>query len=610
MNRPKRHEKSGAGRGGSCGCLPNCGVMKLIWARRRLRFPAMSTSMNPPRDSFKRFGLWLAALGLVVLGAKLRLVQLYGSPLPLWDQWYEADDFFRLWVEGHLTWQAFFAPDNGHRILCTRLLDFVVIWLNGRWEPMLQLTVNAFIHTLYVCGLAFVLWDFLGRKNGWFVCFLLVPFFALPYAGENAIWAITLEYMLDVFSLATLVALGFARPGSWRWWLGLAMAVMSLFTMASGLLAPLAVGGLTLLRAVKDRQVEKGNLITLFSSLAVVGLGLALRVPTDVGYPLQAHTKIEFFSSLMHNLDWLFFDVPGIACLIFLPLVLLMALYFSRDFQMSRAAELLLGLGLWSLLQAAALAYGRANYADVFPVSRYLDILNVFVIASLFASLLLAQGWLRGAFSAKFALLPPLVFSAVIVFGLCRISQIVVDDLLLPTRMMNLVAEERVATFMATGNERDLLEPPTVRPNPGKALSVLRSTKLQTILPAVCLPPADAHVTGRFTAVSQWLLRHSTGLLYGGLALFAGLIGCTLIRSPLGLAWENLPSGIALLALLAALGFVWSKAPIQRETVERDLDDQLAAHFKSENNLERAAIFEHKAEALRQQEDSDGSRRP
>jgi hypothetical protein len=52
---------------------------------------------------------------------------------------------------------------------------------------------------------------------------------------------------------------------------------------------------------------------------------------------------------------------------------------------------------------------------------------------------------------------------------------------------------------------------------------------------------------------------------------------------------------------LAALGFVWSKAPVKRETIERDLDYQLAAHFKSENNLKRAAIYEHKADQLKNQ---------
>jgi hypothetical protein len=233
------------------------------------------------------------------------------------------------------------------------------------------------------------------------------------------------------------------------------------------------------------------------------------------------------------------------------------------------------------------------------PVSRYLDILNIFIMASLFASVLLAQLWLRGAFSVKFTLLPPLVFSAVIFFGLCRISQIVVENLLLPTRMMNLVAEERVETFMATGDEHDFLEAPTVRPSAEVALGVLRNAKLQTILPAVCLPPADVPVTGRFAAVSQWLLRNSTGMLYCGLGLFVGLIGYALIRSPLGLAWENLPAFIALLAILAALGFAWSKAPVKRETIERDLDYKLAAYFKSVNNFNRAAIHERKADALK-----------
>ena len=120
-------------------------------------------------------------------------------------------------------------------------------------------------------------------------------------------------------------------------------------------------------------------------------------------------------------------------------------------------------------------------------------------------------------------------------------------------------------------------------------------------LPAVCLPPTDAHVTGRFTAVSQWLLRNSTGILYCGLGLFVGLIGYALIRSPLGLAWDNLPACIAFLAMLSALCFVWSKAPVERETIERDLDYKLAAYFKSVDNLKRAAIFEHKAGLLKNQ---------
>ena len=92
----------------------------------------MTRPTNLPNDSFKHFIAWLVALFLVVVGAQLWVVQLYGSPLPMWDQWFEADLFFRPWVEGHLTWEHFVAPFNEHRILFTRLLDLGLIRLNGR----------------------------------------------------------------------------------------------------------------------------------------------------------------------------------------------------------------------------------------------------------------------------------------------------------------------------------------------------------------------------------------------------------------------------------------------------------------------------------------------
>ncbi|HTV75855.1 MAG TPA: hypothetical protein VMD57_02565, partial [Candidatus Baltobacteraceae bacterium] len=221
-----------------------------------------------------------------------------------------------------------------------------------------------------------------------------------------------------------------------------------------------------------------------------------------------------------------------------------------------------------------------------------------FVIAGFFATMLLAQFWLHGVVSKKFVLLPPLIFAAVIFCGLCQISEIVVKNDLLSTRMMNLIAEERVRTFMTTGDERDLLEEPTVRPDARVALQALRDAKLQTILPAVCLPPSSAPVKGRFADFSRWLLRNSVLMLYCGLGLSVFLVGCALVRSPLGLAWENLPAFVVLLTLLAALGFVWSKAPVKRETVERGLDYKIAAYLKSMNNPERAATFEQNAEAL------------
>lgn len=559
----------------------------------------MTGPTKPEVDSARCFAAWLAALFLVVLGAKLWVVQLYGSPMWLWDQWYEVLQFFKPWLEGRATGLDYFEPYNEHRIFCTRMLDMGVIVANGRLEPLLQMTVDCFIYAGYVCALAFCLWDFLGRKSGGLICCLLMPFFALPYAGENTIWAFDSQaYFQGVFSLATLVWMGFNPVSNWRWWLGLFCAVIGLFTMASGLLAPAAVAGLAILRMIKRRQFERNDFITLGVGMVVAILGKCLLAPFPADEPLKAHSLAQFGAALLRYLSWPYYHAPEMAVLIAMPLILLAIVYFRPSFRESRAAEFLLVMALWSALQSVALAYGRGNMGEEVPASRYMDKLNIFVVASLFALLPLVRFRMNDAVAKKFAFLPLLVFAAVIFFGLVRMSQIVVENLLESTRLTNLVAEERVQKFMADGNEKDFFEAPTVRPDPKVIEGVLLDPKLQPIMPAANLAPSAAPVRGRFSAVSDALWRHAVTILYAGLVLSLVLIGAELARNPKGLTWENLPGLLVLLALLASLGLTWAQSPIHRETVERRLDNQLAIHFKFSNQPARAAFFEARAKAL------------
>jgi hypothetical protein len=163
---------------------------------------------------------------------------------------------------------------------------------------------------------------------------------------------------------------------------------------------------------------------------------------------------------------------------------------------------------------------------------------------------------------------------------------------------MTLIAEERVETFMATGDEHELFEQPTVRPDPKVTLGVLRDPTLQAILPASCQPLSSDQDTGRLGSGARWLLRNATLILYAGLVLFIGLMCRSLMCESSGPAWKNFPAFVTGLALLAALGFVWSKEPVRRETIERKLQYQLVDYFKASHNPERAAIHEQKAEAL------------
>ncbi|HEU5396298.1 MAG TPA: hypothetical protein VFV81_03965 [Verrucomicrobiae bacterium] len=548
---------------------------------------------------FKQAGVWLVALFLMVLGAQLWVVWLYGSPLPIWDQWYQAKEIFKPWLEGNLQWHDLFAPDSDHRIVVTHLFDIALIRLNGQWDPLLQMTVNAVIHAAFACGLAYTLWRFFDRQNAAWICFLLLPFFTLPYAGENAIWGInSLWYFVNILALITVVGLGFTRPASRWWWAGLVSATVGLFVMATGLLAPAAVAGLIILRTLKSRRWEPKNGITFGVSLVLTAVGAALSVTAERNHELQAHTLGQFLSALLRNLMWPFIQLPGMAIVLLLPLGILLFLYFRANFSACRRAELLLTLALWSLSQSGVIAFGRANYGDVVPASRYMDVFNICVIASLFAVVLLGALWEQHRHPAWLGKLMPLAFAAIVFVGLCRISGIVVDDLLQPTRLMNLIGEERVQTFLRTGDDQDLLQPPTVRPDPRLTLEILRDPKLQTILPPICHAPRSPVVTGRFTNVVQSLLKHSVAILAAGLVLFAVLCGCGMKRGAFGMTGKNPLELVAFAGVLAALVFVWSERAATRVSVERNLQQQLSANFQSVNNPARAEVHRHLADAV------------
>jgi len=595
--------------------------------------------MPRANGSSKYFACWLLTFVLTVLGAHLWLVWLYGSALPFWDQWGEARSFFKPWMEGHLTWLDVAANDGDHRIIPTHLLDLALIWLNGRWDPLLQMTVNAFLHTAYAGGLAFCLWHFGERPPGWLVCGLLLPFFTLPFAGENAIWGVnSLWYFINIFGLATVVGLGFFRAGSWPWWLGLAAALLGLVTMSLGPVAPMALAGLPVLRTIKQRRFGRKNLIALAVCLLLVAIGVAMGVRQGGYRPLQAHSVAEFTAALIRHLDWPFYQWRAMAGVIVLPLVVLLGCYLRPDFQAARAAELLLTLAFWSILQSAVLAFGRANYGDLIPASRYTEVFAILLIASLFATVLLGEHWQRDLPLNRSADIPvrsrahddpmptkmfahlrppqradrnvrapmtrkgpwlPVIYAGVIFWGLLQMSNLVVDNLLVPTRLRNLIAEERIATWMATGKDPDLLEQPTIGPDPQEALLVLRDPSLRPILPVACVSPAPTTAAGWLTTASRCLLRHGTDLTAAGLALFVGLCGFGLARGALELNVRQPEGLLALFAGLAVFGWVCSKHSWQRQPVECGLQQQLAGHFQASGNPTRAAFHAHQAEKLK-----------
>jgi hypothetical protein len=481
----------------------------------RLRYPA-SPADNlalPPADrvhhgvQFNRFNwrVWgsIGALFLVVLGAKLWVIRSYGAALPYWDQWDEAKNLFKPWLEGQWTWNMWFGPHNEHRIFFTRALDVLELWLNGQWDPLLQMVVNAFLHTGYACGLAYGLWVFTGRRPAAEICFLLMPFFALPFAAENSLHGFQSQvYFLGIFSVGAMAGLGFGKPWSGGWWCGWAAAILALFTMGSGLLAMVAVIGLLGLRTLKQKGLGRDRMTVLGGCLAIMALGLALE-KAGMHRPQAFGT---FAAALLGNLAWPFIDQPVMVLVTALPLSITAIKYFRSYYRDPRAAEFVLTLGLWAFLQSAALAYARAHLGSS---SRYMDTLSIFSLAGL-ASLFIPEepaayrrlsrtlmGWLA------------VVWTGWMFWGMWQLTWSTmggrqVENYMQFSRRTSLIQEQNVQAFMATGDPAHLVDKPLwdiPYLDADTLMTLLRDPALRKIMPSACRPPFQLDRDERFDAL-------------------------------------------------------------------------------------------------------------
>ena len=135
-----------------------------------------------------RHALWFAALFVTVVAAKLTLLQHYPMPVPYWDQWdAEAAGLYLPWASGGLTWRQMFTLHNEHRIFFTRVFAMALLWLDGQWDPQLQIVVNIALHAITVTVVAAILWLAAGRRwLAWIavaVALTVVP----PFALENTL---------------------------------------------------------------------------------------------------------------------------------------------------------------------------------------------------------------------------------------------------------------------------------------------------------------------------------------------------------------------------------------------------------------------------------------
>ncbi len=353
--------------------------------------------------------LFLLGLVLVVLGAKLTLIDRAGSSLPIIDQIdAEGEVVLRPWLEGQLSWRNFWHPHNEHRVVLTKLLALGLVKLNGQWDAYLEQVVGAVMHAVLLPWLLCLLRPLLpDRRAWWWLAAVMTLLWSLPLNWENTLIGFQNQFYF-VLWLAVLQLQGVlgASTFSWRWVGGNLCGLLALGAMSSGSVASAAVAVVMMIDILRARRFAAFPVVTLLVSLLWVGLGSWWRFHFAGHDALMAQSAGQFLNQASHLLAWPYpLTVLGLAW--WLVTVPLAVLKFLRQDQLNGTERVFLGLAAWTTLIAIATAYFRAN-GDVWA-SRYVDQLNlVLVLQAVALTTMRAPRWrwtLIGVWSAASAFL-------------------------------------------------------------------------------------------------------------------------------------------------------------------------------------------------------------
>ena len=440
--------------------------------------------------------LGYVALALIVFGARLWLISKFGSSMPIHDQWDgEARTLFKPFLDGTLRLADFFTAHNEHRIALSRLLALGLLNLNGQWDSLFEMTVNAAICAIIALFVSATLIRCFNGQHRIFILTGIAAWLGFPYANENTLWGFSsCFYFLLLFSWVAIWGLGFHKQFTVGWWSGIAALILACLSMASGFFAAIVLLGLITIRIVTRGTSLRNSWVTASLCAVVAILGFHFHITVQAHAILKATSPFAWLVSFGKCLSWPFCTVPFACLIIYAPLGILTVIYLFSKNDLDRAfrqrIEFLGTIGAWCVIQAAAIAYARGGDGSAAVSSRYMDILAIGTVVNLFALAVLSYDLLGHSVRRTVLIGTTIVVCLIVLLGSAQMSRIHVAPMTF--RKSDLQdCEARVRAYITTGDSKYITDYRSLLPYPvlEHLIQILNEPTIRSILPATASAP-------------------------------------------------------------------------------------------------------------------------
>lgn len=344
------------------------------------------TQSRPPR-------FWPLAAGLVLLIAAARIAAtLYVMrEVPNYDQWAAIDGIALPLAAKTFDLRYLFAPHNEHLIVWTKLLDWLqLVAADDQYD---QRPVGILLALLSAIGAAWLLAGGTRHLKKGRVAWLCagLGLAMIPYSWESLSVTWNNSFVFLILGAAGTLWLA-AKGTSTRAPLMLIAAIVSALAMGSGWIAPVIGIGAIAFRAIRKDLSVSGAAALGLPLAAVVAFALAL----TIGKAHSGDSRTVNFASVFAQI--------AVLTAAFVPTGIILARAVARASDAMDAATnadwrsdlFVATLSAWGYLHVLSMIVLRADFHLWMPISRYMDVISVAIMANLACLLRVTElgfGW-------------------------------------------------------------------------------------------------------------------------------------------------------------------------------------------------------------------------